>query len=68
MRGLLRREVPEPRPRWNRLRRATRIAPWGVTPQAARGDQCNLKPPLALPLPARAGGSHRPQTKFLAFS
>ena len=35
--------------RWNRLRRATRIAPWGVTPQAARGDQCNLKPPLALP-------------------
>ena len=23
--------------RWNRLRRATRIAPWGVTPQAARG-------------------------------
>ena len=35
----LRRDVSASRMRWNRLCRATRIAPWGVTPQAARGGQ-----------------------------
>src|SRR6185295_4830077 len=31
-------------------------------------NHCRLSPPAALPLPARAGGLHRPQTKCLAIS
>ena len=30
---------------WNWLRRATGIAPWGVTPQAARGERFAAGPP-----------------------
>src|SRR3990167_9019811 len=56
------REMPNPRMRWNRLCRSTRIAPWGATPKAARGVFSLLdNPPHAHRTIARAPACARRQ-------
>ena len=61
---------------WNWLRRATGIAPWGVTPQAARGERFAAGPPQGESAPLggsdpRSGGAwgrYRNQPRLRKYS